>query len=1481
MKHLKLFPLLCCLILSFTSESQTNYRSSISSNQQTANSPAHSKKVVGYFAQWAIYGRDYNVLDIEGDKLTHIMYAFFDTTFDAATETSSIESIDSYADFEHNESGMHPSSEPVKGNIGDLRLLKQNYPHLKVLISLGGWTRSQNFPALAKSVNGRLTLAQSMVNFMETYTWIDGFDIDWEFPVEGGIQGETVNGMAVPDQPHFPEDHKNLVFLLKKIREVFDANSMQDKLLTMAAGNNVTNLLATHVGPGTEATHGMTENIFDFCDFVTFFGYDFGGNWFDKACYNAPLYGGDHPDDPLNRGAGNPNQVLNDLVGLYINNMAVPSEKLIMGVPFYGKLFEGVASTGIVPTLPGLYEAAPRVNNPACTNPQPPKGSWDALNCENSGSIEFCDLFQGIASTTHHYLDSTNPLSVSSSAATAGWVRYWDDTAKVPYLYNPTENKFISYDDGESIDLKVKYALSKEMGGVMIWELSQDARDSDQGLLDVIDNSLLAATYDITLNFKDSSDTAIQGVSVDLKDENDTILQTLTSNSAGQVVFENQTAFVPYTVTYSYSSYAFLPSQVSLEALEFDSNTTLNILGSNQTSQISGSVKENGQLLTDVNVILKDDNGQELERMVSSDGNFVFGSVINNLDYTLTAEKDYYSITSLSYTNLTANQTAQELVAARNSHAISGRVTSSNTGLENVSIAIVGNAQTFTTTTDSNGNYSIMNLPAGYDYVVSPTLNSTVFNPTTRTINLLNSDTTANFVENQGLIYGTVKQGSTPISGAHVSLIVPWTDNNHPYQNIAKMTNSAGEYFYTETELDGYNTISSLKLETYQNNNVTYYPTDLANIIITETPQEFNFNSQPVTPTISIDTPNTSSIDLAYGNSVNLEATVDLSYDDGTTTLASVVFKIDGVVVSTTTVNNTYSASWLPSDSDYGSDHTFKVEAEASNGEIATETFDFSINCTGSGCPNLPPKIVWSAPSNTTINQNSGFMAIPIEVVVTDSDGIVTTVMININGSSSLMTAGPNNTYTYSFTPLNHQDYPLTITATDNENATATYTETLSIINSQFVPLPSGPILLGYAHSWENASAPFLYFRDMKDKKYNVVMYSFIETENQNGYTPQLTINNNRYLTSGTFDEQLLIDDIQSLRDEGIPVIASIGGANGHVELTTEAQKDEFVEGLKTIIDKYNFDGVDLDFEGTSMNFQAGALTDFSYTGISAYPRLKLVVDAFKELKQHYGSGFIMTCAPETAYVQTGYFTYGNTSGSFLPVLHNLRDELDLVMVQLYNSGTVFGLDNKLYTQATPDFITALSDLLMTNFKVASTGFTFPALAASKIMVAIPSCPDAAPNGGYLQPSEAIKALNYLRFGTTFSGRTYTLQNESHPDLRGVMTWSINWDAAAGCASAYEFSNSYDSYFNSPLNTVNHIFDQSQVQVFPNPFDDGITIQSDLKIRNIKIYNINGKKVFSQKLPDSSLNLNFLVGGFYFAEFQTDSKTYYKKLLKK
>ena len=94
-------------------------------SQVYSQQPQHAKKVVGYYAQWAIYARDYNVLDIEADKLTHLMYAFYNTKYNSDTDTAWIETLDQYADFGHNESGMHAFDEAIKGNIGDFRNFKR------------------------------------------------------------------------------------------------------------------------------------------------------------------------------------------------------------------------------------------------------------------------------------------------------------------------------------------------------------------------------------------------------------------------------------------------------------------------------------------------------------------------------------------------------------------------------------------------------------------------------------------------------------------------------------------------------------------------------------------------------------------------------------------------------------------------------------------------------------------------------------------------------------------------------------------------------------------------------------------------------------------------------------------------------------------------------------------------------------------------------------------------------------------------------------------------------------------------------------------------------------------------------------------------------------------------------------------------------------------------------------------------------------
>jgi len=749
------------------------------------------------------------------------------------------------------------------------------------------------------------------------------------------------------------------------------------------------------------------------------------------------------------------------------------------------------------------------------------------------------------------------------------------------------------------------------------------------------------------------------------------------------------------------------------------------------------------------------------------------------------------------------------------------------------------------------------------------------------TSDLSGFDNISNHQENTMLIFGTVRNGTMPVAGADVHLVLNYADSSHPYDDSNHaMTNADGEYFFETSVFDGYSNFN-LTLNPWQNNSTTYFPA-LVMVPVPSTPQEFNFNSQPINPEITINSPNQSSLNLNINDSINLEALVALSFEDGSTTLSSVEFKMNNVVISNTNNQDIYSGTWTPSTTDYGLMHTFTVKAESSNNEMSTETFDFMLNCMGVGCPNILPQVMLVTPANTTINQSSGFQNIPIAVTATDSDGSIAMVNITINGSTTAMTSEGNNSFSYNFTPTNHQAYPIEITAIDNEGGSKTLNETLNITNSQFVPLPSGNIVLGYAHSWQTATAPFLTFNEIAENlNYNVVMYSFIITESDK-YTPKLSIYENAYLTNGVFDKQLLIDDIDALRSKDIPVIASIGGATGEVELNDEDEKDVFVQGIINIVDEYGFDGVDIDFEGASMNFGAGALTDISYTGISSFPRLKYVVDAFKDLKQHYGSTFIMTCAPETAYTQTGYFTYGDTAGSFLPVMHNLRNELDLVMVQLYNTGTVFGLDNQIYTQGTPDFLTAMSDMLITGFDVASTGFNFPALPASKILVAIPSCPDAAQQASYISPTETIKALDYMRFGTNFTDRSYSLQNGTHPDLRGVMTWSINWDAVATCASVYEFSESYKTYFDETLGLINNNINVS-IQMYPNPASDSLTIKTmhQIAIDAITIYDVAGKELFFVNNPTETIDVSFLSGGLYLVQLKTDSGTVYKRLVKK
>jgi chitinase len=256
---------------------------------------------------------------------------------------------------------------------------------------------------------------------------------------------------------------------------------------------------------------------------------------------------------------------------------------------------------------------------------------------------------------------------------------------------------------------------------------------------------------------------------------------------------------------------------------------------------------------------------------------------------------------------------------------------------------------------------------------------------------------------------------------------------------------------------------------------------------------------------------------------------------------------------------------------------------------------------------------------------------------------------------------------------------------------------------------------------------------------------------------------------------------IRAKQAQGKKVLISIGGANGQVQLTTTAARDAFVSSVSAIIDKYGLDGLDVDFEGHSLTLDAGD-TDFQNP---TTPVVVNLISALKSLKSHYGSEFVLTMAPETFLVQTGYQFYGGGSnggdtrrGAFLPVIDALRDSLTVLHVQDYNSGPIMGLDNQYHTMGGADFPIAMADMLKAGFPVGDTGKTFPGLRDDQIAVGLPAAVSAG--NGFIAPADVQTAVTCLVKNSGCGG--YTLRGGAQPALRGLMTWSINWDHYYGWA---------------------------------------------------------------------------------------------------
>lgn len=317
-------------------------------------------------------------------------------------------------------------------------------------------------------------------------------------------------------------------------------------------------------------------------------------------------------------------------------------------------------------------------------------------------------------------------------------------------------------------------------------------------------------------------------------------------------------------------------------------------------------------------------------------------------------------------------------------------------------------------------------------------------------------------------------------------------------------------------------------------------------------------------------------------------------------------------------------------------------------------------------------------------------------------------------------------------------------------------------------------LLIGYWHTWGGSAAggvPFVKLRDV-DKNWDVINISFAEPVSAGSTDGRMKFEVSGLTADYTADD--FKADIKTLQAEGKKIVLSIGGYEGYFSLTSESAVKQFVGDIKGFVDEYGFDGIDIDLEQSSVTFNSGADPDYKNP---VSPKIVYMIQAIREICDSYGNDFILSWAPETFYVQLGFQFYGglnqycdNRAGVYLPMIHALKDKTSYVHVQLYNSMAITGSDGKSYTMGTTEGAVAMCRMLLEGFNLSGNADRFfEPLRADQIVIGVPSSAGAA-GSGHISNENLQKAFSTLI--------------KDYPDLRGIMTWSINWDA-------YQNNNSF------------------------------------------------------------------------------------------
>ncbi|KAJ3480334.1 hypothetical protein NLI96_g8418 [Meripilus lineatus] len=262
-----------------------------------------SKFSVGYFVNWGIYARKFPPSLIPVNDLTHILYAFANVK--AETGEAFLSDVWADKDIHYPGDSWNDVGNNLYGNLKAIYNLKKQHRHLKVILSIGGWSYSQAFHPVVTSRSLRSKFVASAVRLLEDYG-LDGLDLDYEFPQND-------------------EQARGYLELLRELRHALDEHANRKNtnyrfLLTIAAPCEPDNYNRLYV-------QEMDRQL----DFWNLMAYDFSGNWGSKANHHANLFGGQLS--------------ASQAVNWYISK-GVPRHKVVLGIPLYGKSFKDTEGPG-------------------------------------------------------------------------------------------------------------------------------------------------------------------------------------------------------------------------------------------------------------------------------------------------------------------------------------------------------------------------------------------------------------------------------------------------------------------------------------------------------------------------------------------------------------------------------------------------------------------------------------------------------------------------------------------------------------------------------------------------------------------------------------------------------------------------------------------------------------------------------------------------------------------------------------------------------------------------------------------------------------------------------------------------------------------------------------------------------------------------------------------------------------------------------